>query len=66
MAITLHSLGVGPRHIMEGYEAARETCERAFEIYLQSRGPEHPYAVRMQSHLRDVLQKYEASSYLAA
>ena len=27
VAITLHVLRVGARHIMEGYEAARESCE---------------------------------------
>ena len=66
VAITLHNIGVGARHITEGYEAARETCERALQIYLQTRGPEHPYAVMMQIHLRDVLQTYEASLCLVA
>ena len=61
VAITLHNLGVSVRHIMEGYEAAKQTCERTLHIYLQTCGPEHPYVVMMQSHLRDVLQKYEAS-----
>ena len=66
VAITLYNLGVGARHIMEGYEAARETCERALQIFVESRGPEHPYAVRIQSHLQDVLQNYEASLHLSA
>ena len=66
VAITLHNLGVGARHIMEGYEVAKETCERTLQIYLETRGPEHPFAVKMQNHLRDVLQKYEASLRLLA
>ena len=61
VAITLSILGMRARHIMEGYEAAKETCEKALQICLETCGPKHPLAVKMQSHLRDVLQKHEAS-----
>ena len=66
VAKTLHNLGIDARHIMESYEAAKETCERALQIFVETRGPEHPYAVKTHSHLRDVLQKYEASWCLLA
>ena len=40
VAIALHILGVGARHIMEGYGAAKDTCERTLQIYLETRSPE--------------------------
>ena len=36
-------------------------AKRTLQIDLETCSPEHAYAVKMQSHLRDVLQKYEAS-----
>ena len=66
VAITLANLGMNSRHILEGYEVARESCERALKIFLKTLGPEHPYAVKLQHHLRDVLQKHEASAYSCA
>ena len=62
VAITLASLGKNARHIFQGYEVARESCERALTIFLKTWGPGHPNAVGLQRHLGEVLQKNEASA----
>ena len=63
VAITLANLGMNSRHILQGYEVARESCERALKIFLKTWDSEHPYAVKVQRHLGDVLQKHEACAY---
>ena len=63
VAITLMNLGMTSRHILEGYEAAMESCERALMIFLKTWSPEHPRAETLQRHIRDVLQKHEASAH---
>ena len=65
-AMTMANLASGPLHLLEGWRTSREWCERAVVIFLKELGPEHPDTIKLQHHLEDVLQKYEAPKILLA
>ena len=63
VAVTLFNLAAGPVHILEGFEAAKGTCERCLRIFLASLGPGHPHTMKVHRHLGGTLHKYEAEQF---